>query len=253
MIPLNTIFSSIQNEINDIEAVRVQLGEYLDFAEQTLNEIARETDMYLGRYTFIPVPTSASPSINYVVVPEVDSVGNIINPYKLERVMRASPDGNTIKETREYSMQTISATYANNASFRGMRGVLDSGAFATLLNNPDNANKVDGSLVLFFTKVFDIGEALIIDFVQHSPFRITRWNANPSIAIPAYMRDAFETIMLSKVVKRLFFKGDEAFGSRYQMSLPIAMSALDKLKAYARNHRDKQSPYQIQPSRWLPE
>jgi hypothetical protein len=67
------------------------------------------------------------------------------------------------------------------------------------------------------------------------------------------MRTALEAMLLEKVTKRLFNKGDESFGSRYQMARQEAKEELSKVVGYARNFKDIRSPLQIKPSSWLDE
>lgn len=254
MINIENIFSSVQNEINDIEMVRIQPGEYQDMMNQSMNKIAQETEMFLGRYTAIPRPLTTSTKTNTVVIPEVDPLtNNVLNPYRLERVLRQTEGLTKWMETREYSTQTISSTYSGNRSHQGMSNIVDRGGFATQFSNPTNNNAVDGSLTIYFTKDFEVGEQVVIDFIQEVPFVITKWRDNPSFAVPEFMREAAEALLLEKVCKRLFNKGDDSFGSKYQMAVQDSIRKLADLKAYVLNFRDKRSPIQIKPSAWLPE
>lgn len=254
MVNISTIFSSVQNEINDIEMVRIQPGEYTDFMNQVMNTIAQETELYLGRYSTVPKPLVASPDTNVVVIPEVDPLtNNILQPYRLERVLRQTEDLSKFMETREYSKQTIASTYSGNRSFQGISNIVDRGGFASHHTNPTNNNTVDGSLVLFFTKNFAVGEQVIIDFMQEVPFTVTKWNDVPALSVPEYLRTAVEAMLLEKVTRRLFNKGDESFGGKWQMASMVAKDELHRAKAYIQNFKDKRSVYQMKPSSWLDE
>jgi len=253
MINVENIISGVQNEINDIEQVRIQPGEYIDLFNQSMQRVAQETQMYLGRYSVVPNSTAVPVTTNTLVIPEIDGSGNVLNPFRLERVVRQSADRLTYEETREYTTQAIASDYSGNRAFQGMSLDLARNAYATQFSNPSNNNLVDGSMTLFFTENFALDENIIIDFIQETPFTITKWRDNPSFAVPEFMRTALEAMLLEKVTKRLFNKGDESFGSRYQMARQEAKEELSKVVGYARNFKDIRSPLQIKPSSWLDE
>lgn len=256
MVNVNLILSSVQNEINDIEMVRIQPGEYQDMFNQSLQQIAQATEMYVGRYSVVPNPSATPITVNknVITIPEVDPItNNVLNPYRLYRVLRQDDTLSKFIETREYTVRAIASTYSGNRSFSGIQGVLDRNAFGSQFANPANNNLVDGSLTLIFTQDFALDEAVIIDFIQETPFTVTKWNDNPPFAVPEFMRPTVEALLLEKVSKRLFNKGDESFGTRFQMARQIAQSSLKELTAYVQNYKDKLSPQQAMPLDWLPE
>lgn len=251
MVTIDRIISSVQSEINDLSMTEVQPGEYYDILNMCMQKIAQETEMFLGRYITIPRAVGDAP-INYVVIPETDN-NNDLNPLKLQRVVRQKENSSKFVETREFSIQTVASTFTGNLSFRGMTGRVNRNAFATQLSNPDNNNTVDGSLVLIFADNFDEGEQVIIDFIQEIPFTITKWNTNPPIAVPEFMRNTLEALMLTSICKRLFLKGKNEYGSRFQLLNTISVEEISKLKSYAYNLKDTQSILQARPLNWLPE
>lgn len=254
MVNIDNIISGVQNEINDIEMVRIQPGEYIDLLNQVMQKVAQETHIYLGRYTVTPNPSASPVTTNAIVIPEVDPLtNNVLNPFRLERVIRQSADLLSYEETREYTTQAVASDYSGNRPFQGMTLPLNRNAFASQFANPNNSNAVDGSITLFFANNFESNENIIIDFIQEVPFTITKWKDNPALSVPEFMRTAVEAMLLEKVTKRVFNKGDESFGGRYQLAKQEAKEELDKVIGYTRNFRDERSPIQIKPSSWLDE
>lgn len=56
MIPVTQIFSEVQTELNDLSALKIQHGEYIDFADQVARIIAQETGIFINRYVTTPNP-----------------------------------------------------------------------------------------------------------------------------------------------------------------------------------------------------
>jgi hypothetical protein len=254
MITQQSILSNIQNDINDLGMSLIQPGEYLDFFNTALQEISQECKVYLGRYIFVPNPDANNPiNINYVVIPQFDANGNRLSPLKFERILRQDSELTKYIETREYSIQSISSTYSNNLSFRGISKSISRGGFATQFANPDNNNQIDGSITIIFTKNFEIGEQVVIDFIQSVPFLITKWTNNPQFQIPDYMKNSLQNLILSYVCKRLYMEGKEEYGNRFRIASEEAEKYIKKLNAYTRTLRDEQSPLQAMPLNFLPE
>lgn len=54
-VPINRVFSSVQDNIGDLSMDRVQIGHYVELCNRIASNIAIETQVYIGRYIATPV------------------------------------------------------------------------------------------------------------------------------------------------------------------------------------------------------
>lgn len=258
MIPVMQIISHCQNEINDLSSDKIQLGEYRDLFNDTLREIASKTEIWVARYQTTPYPANSSAPANPiygVTIPSIDpTTSQALSPYLILRAMRSVTDSTTNsiawEETKEFSWQAIGRLQSGHPPFTENMMGLPNGAFATMFMNNGT---IDDSRTLMFVKPFEMGESVIIDFIQQIPFLWADPITSSNMAIPDHLHLALVHGLLWRLFERLFNKGDETAQFKADRQKSYYDVFLKEAMYYSRMMMDKQSTLQTKPQIWLPE
>jgi len=361
------ILSTVQNSINDVAGERIQQGEYIDYFNEIVNDVSKETEIYLARYITTPnigVPiwinnrsferntfvehegnyymsedstvinkdpsdlanhlywtqifewdnttsyfTASRVYINnppqffqskqnnninqppgtfdnpawqplvigqpyQVTIPYIDPSNNqVLSPYRILRVARTdTPRIQTIgqdtevkwRETREYSVQAVSATGVGNTAFNVNTVDISRHGFAPTFIDKDTGTVTDAR-TLTFARPFEIGEQVVIDFIQTQPFSMEKWyNYTPSgnllwvdnyppVEIPDFLLRPYRWGLQWLVCENLYTKGDDGFAEKANRAKMYYDMFLREAMGYAHMLLDKNSSLQSQPIIWLPE
>ena len=67
---IGQIFSNIQTDINDIAGERIQLAEYVDYAQRVADDLALRIKVWISYGRYVPNPTNAPvyPTPNSIVI-----------------------------------------------------------------------------------------------------------------------------------------------------------------------------------------
>ena len=262
------VLSDVQSDIGDLAKEIIQNVEYLDLLNLTINDVARETETWVARWTGTPVTVTGSTPVFSVFVPYKNAANEVIAPYRILRAIRTN--GLQTLETREYSIQTIQSTGAGNLSFSGNTSIVPMSAFATQRDSTDG-------FVLTFPSAILLDETIVIDFITSQPYDLEVWDAslisgkvtsNVSLAVKqdfANQNQAIQSIvpdfiyptirygLLFRILERMFMQGN----MNIQAQLGYAKNAYDKemrkSKFHAQMPKDNQSSIQHQAHNFLPE
>ena len=175
---------------------------------------------------------------------------NIIAPFKFISVFRGYPDG-TIKETTEYSMQSVQNTQAGVNSFRINNTYFDGGKFATDFVNKEGT--LIGDIKLEFADTFLMNERVYIDYISQVPFKISNWNQNPPIMIPEFVEQSFIYGLTWLLADMLYNRGNQYYMNIADRNKAYFDRTLRDAVGYTRMLRNNDSTLQMQPINWLPE
>jgi hypothetical protein len=264
-LPITKVLSNVQSDIGDISMSIIQEGEYLDFINDALSEVASKTELWIVRYTKIPLPigTVITSPLYQVFIPYQD-INGIIAPDHILRIVRQN--GTTTTETREYSIQALSATTSGNQSFPNNYNQLSGNSFAAQYDSTDG-------IIITFASPIELTESIVIDFVTSNPMTIKTWiqgndsatmnqamtqqataqGTTASVVIPDMLYTPLYLGTLFKAIQRMFLKGDDKMANRMQYIKAEYEKELLVAIRKSKMFKDNNSRPQIQPYNWLPE
>ena len=173
-----------------------------------------------------------------------------IAPYKFLSVYRGH-SSTGIRETTEYSVQSISNTLGGIDSFRINPTVLNAGSFGTDFVN--KAGTIVGDIRLSFADTFLMDEKVYIDYISQTPFKITNWNQTPPISIPDFLQQSFIYGLTWLIADMLYNRGNQYYMAVADRNKMYFDRYLRDAVGYTRMLRNNNSTLQMRPINWLPE
>jgi hypothetical protein len=258
MKPIHEIFSAVQNDLHDLGAERVQPAEYVDIFKLVCFEIHAQTDVAIARIS------KDIPSTPPVTIPNPESDINLIHPggalirsiYRVLRSGTLDSATNTIiggMEMREYSREAILQAQAGNRPHVLNDYNTDSGNLLRMFSTSMASDTI--RLTLAVPSAWN--ERIDVDvYMYESVSSFARlWSGNvlPANSVPQWMADAIESGMRYRIIEKLFLSGSDKAGARMSPANERWRYHLTKLKEYLHDFKDRRSPLQIQPMKWLSE
>jgi hypothetical protein len=121
---------------------------------------------------------------------------------------------------------------------------------------------LDGRSLVFATG-FEVGEQVIIDFIQSQPFETTAWmgyqgqglvatTVYPPFDIPDFLQKSYRWGLQWMAMETLYSRGDETLAQRTDRAKGFYDFYLREAMGYSQMLLDKNSFIQSQPINWLP-
>lgn len=229
---IGQIFSNIQTDINDISGERIQLAEYVDYAQRVADDLALKLKVWISYGSYVPNPSTApvSPTPNSVLIPAS------AKPIQLLRVTRNS------QVTHEFSRQAIQDQALGADAFGINKVILGDNDFTSWVNQ-------DESMTLTFTTGFDLDEVVYVEMLTGRPYTFTKWTQNTSV--PDFLVDVMEYGIKTRVFERLYNSGLDKMQPRMQYAQQMFTKYLGEAKGYTKNFHDERSGIERQAHRWL--
>jgi len=187
-----------------------------------------------------------------VVIPYTDTFGNVIAPYKFLNIHRGNSNIGYFA-VKEFSIQAIIKQQSTPTGFDINDITLYDSAATTFINSNLLMPAIDNSITLHFSTAFEVGEELIVDFIQGRPFLLNNWVQNPTISVPDFLDEVLKYGLKWKVFERCFNKGDDTLIKRVEMAYNNYNKELSRAISYSKNFKDKKSSLLIQPLKYLRE
>lgn len=263
-----------------------------------INQYSAATTYSAGQYVYLPTPlqffkskrgsnTDENPGVygnaswepviisqEYTVtIPYTDpTTGQMLSPHRITRVIRSDTNvlpsitGENIprwQETREYSIQAVGAQNSNNVPFAINDRDIGRFGFGTHFVDKNNSAITDGRTLVFATG-FEVGEQVIIDFIQSQPFETTAWfgyqgqgltpnvDPFPPYDIPDFLQKSYRWGLQWMAMETLFSRGDDTLVQRTDRAKQFYNYYLREAMGYSQMLLDKNSFIQSQPIIWLP-
>ena len=212
-------------------------------------------------YNVVNTTTTRPPSADYKVYSYVDlNATTVILPYKIHNEWIApykflsvyrGHSSTGIRETTEYSVQSISNTLGGIDSFRINRTFFDGGKFGTDFVN--KAGTISGDIRLHVADTFLMDEKIFIDYISQTPFKITNWNQTPPISVPDFLQQSFIYGLTWLIADMLYNRGNNHYMTVADRNKVYFDRYLRDAVGYTRMLRNNNSTLQMQPINWLPE
>lgn len=277
MMTLREMLSRVQTDIGDIAFEKIQPAEYLDAAKDVADKIAAFCRIWVTDITVTPLVTPTwtyaldtdrtaqalvlGDAGKYAYVTEtaawwkVNATGTgwtSVDPHVA--IFPATPEIHQFvmvrrggEQAREYSYQAVANAYEDTQ-----------GKLAFAVNNfPFGENEFatfkrpDGTLDTLWATAFVPEETVTATVITRHSHTLSKWD--DTTVFPDFMQETMYTGILSKMIKRLFLKGDDAQMARWQITEKEHSVALYDLKAYTTKFLDRRSWMIPQPINWLPE
>lgn len=229
---IGQIFSNIQTDINDIAGERIQLAEYIDYAQRVSDDLALKLKVWVGYGTYTPNDSSSPivPTPNSIVIPAS------AKPLQLLRVVRGGISA------REYSRQAVQDQAMGGDPFATNKTLLNDNDFTSWVNQ-------DESMTLTFTSAFDLDETVYVEMLTGKPYTFNTWSQSTSL--PDFLVDVVEYGIKWRVFERLYNSGLDMMMPRMQQAEQRYTKFLGEAKGYTKNFHDERSSIQRQSYRWL--
>lgn len=229
---IGQIFSNIQTDINDISGERIQLAEYVDYAQRVADDLALRLKVWISYGSYVPNPSVSPvlPSPNSVLIPA---------SAKCIQLLRVTRNG---QPTREYSRQAVQDQAMGTYPFTTNDTELTAYNFTSFVNQ-------DESMTLTFTTAFEADEIVYTEMLTGRPYNFVTWSQATSI--PDFLVDVMEYGIKMRVFERLYNSGLDKMQPRMQYAQQMFTKYLGEAKGYTKNFHDERSVIQRQALKWL--
>ena len=219
---IGQIFSNIQTDINDIAGERIQLAEYVDYAQRVADDLALRIKVWISYGRYVPNPTNAPvyPTPNSIVIPA---------SAKAIQILRLTRNGVT---GREYSRQAVQQQAIGDDAFSANTEVLGEMDFTTFVNQ-------DETMTITFVTTLALDEEVYIEMLTGRPYNFLTWSQNTSV--PDFLVDVIEYGIKTRVFERLYNSGLDKMLPRMEYSQRMFTKYLAEAKGYTKNFRDERS------------
>jgi len=207
MITANDILSKVQTDLNDASGIVFQEAELVDVFNETLQEVARETELWISTITLTPVTaTPASPVheaiLTYTQAGQTLAADKIIALYR-EDVLQTSVIEVPYMSVEEQKLNGYRVPKTN----------------ATHLVDTYSIHiNFDGSMVFRFKRAIEVNEDIIIHYISNSPIQASTYAVANSqfnqAVIPSFMGEAIRLGIMYRFMTKRYAKGNERYRNR---------------------------------------
>lgn len=229
---ISQILSNVQTDVNDIGGQRIQLAEYIDYAQRVADEIAYKLEIWITYINMVP-----NPSLN----PVMPAPSTLVIPpaFRAVQLLRVRRNG---KEAQEFSRQAAGKMASDNFAFDINSVQLEGADFWSTITQTEE-------MQLTFVTPFQADEEVYLEFMTGRPYDFQMWTQNTSI--PDFLVDTVEYGIKMRVFERLYNSGVEGMKQRLDRAEMKYQRAFAASNAYTKNFHDKRSPVVRQPYKFL--
>lgn len=279
----NEIIADAQRSVGDVGGQIIQRSEYVRFLQLVVNEAARTWKLWITAQLFRPVPT-AIVTFNLdtdrtAYTPVVGDIGAMFLVNETQQYWTVRPEltwhptsSNTlwIWGTGANAQPIIKITRVEREgypAFELSRGSAITGTLGRQGGYPSPFPRTNatlsigyefgthkypnGDMELTFTRPFDVGEGVVIEYMQEIPFQVAK--VNDTFQIPSFADQAILAGLKWRCFEAMFAMGNDAAMRRMDVYLNQFKQEMKIVKAYTKAFKDERSVPQNQPFIWLSE